>query len=140
MTSVSRSSFSLVLCGKRQITAGILKMLLVLDVPQYFGSLLYVHVLSLDVRDDKGRTPLDTAIENNTSAAFYLIDHIPGMCDDKERGKLLCRACNSGDLDMVKKLVEEHLVDPKGWYVYCFTIMCITLHYHMPSVLCRCEG
>ena len=73
-----------------------------------------MHALSIDVRDDQGRTPLDTAIENNTSAAFYLINHAPGMCDDKERGKLLCRACSSGDLDMVKKLIKKHKVDPRG--------------------------
>ena len=80
--------------------------------PQCFDRLLYV--LSLDMRDDKGRTPLDTAIENSTIAVRYLMDHGSGMCGDKQRGKLLCRACNSGNLDMVKKLVERHKVDPKG--------------------------
>ena len=66
------------------------------------------------MKDDRGRTPLDTAIENNTIAVRYLMDHGSGMCGDKQRGKLLCRACISGDLDMVKKLVEQHNVDPKG--------------------------
>ena len=79
-----------------------------------FGSLLYVHVLSLDTTDDQGRTPLDTAMENNTSAAFYLINRVPDMCGDNKGEKLLCRACNSGKLYMVKKLVEQHKVDPKG--------------------------
>ena len=66
------------------------------------------------MRDAKGRTPLDTAIENNTIAVRYLMDHGSGMCGDKQRGKLLFRACNSGNLVMVKKLVEQHKVDPKG--------------------------
>ena len=68
----------------------------------------------LDARDDKGRTPLDSAMENNTNAALYLINHRSGMHGDKQRGKLLCRACNFGELDMVKKLVGRHKVDPKG--------------------------
>ena len=66
------------------------------------------------MRDDQGKTPLDTAIENNTSAAFDLINQVPDMCGDKQRGKLLCRACNSGKQYMVKKLVEQHKVDPKS--------------------------
>ena len=82
--------------------------------PQCFGSLLYVHVLSLDVTDDQGKTPLDTAIENNTSAAFYLIYRFPDMCGDNKKEKLLCRECSSGQLDMVEELVEEHKVDPRG--------------------------
>ena len=107
--------------------------------PQCFSSLLYA--LSSDARDNKGRTPLDMAIENNTSAAIYLMNHGSSMCCDKERGKLLCKACSSGKLDMVKKLVEQHKVDPKGQYVYSST-QYITLHYHTPLnfVFYRCEG
>ena len=58
------------------------------------------------------------------------------MRGDKERGKLLCRACNSGELDIVKEQIIKHKVDPEGWYVYSFTT-CIT---SLLSVLCRCEG
>ena len=85
---------------------------------------------SLDVRDNEGRTPLDMAIENNTSAAIYLLNQ-GCLCGDKERGKLLCRASNDGKFYMVKELVDYHNVVPKGQHVYCFT-KSITLHNHCP--------
>ena len=31
---------------------------------------------------------------------------------DKERAKVLCRACFNGRLDAMKELVEQHKVDP----------------------------
>ena len=102
--------------------------------PQCFSIPLYA--LSLDVRDDKGRTPLDMVIEKNTSAAIYLINHGSSTCGDKERGKLLCKACNSGKLDMVKELVEQHKVFPNGQHVYCFTVCITLLNYHY---LCRTD-
>ena len=43
---------------------------------------------------------------------LYLINH--GACDDKDKAKLLCKACELNKLDIVKELVEEHKLDPKG--------------------------
>ena len=57
----------------------------------------------------------------------YLISH--GCGDDKDRACVLTQAGYLGRLDVVKELVEQHKVDPKGLHVYCLTISC------KPSVL-----
>ena len=44
--------------------------------------------------------------------ALYLISH--GCGSDKDKGKLLITACRSGELKVVKELVEQHNVNPKG--------------------------
>ena len=46
--------------------------------------------------------------------ALYLINH--GYGDDNDKAKLLCRACGQDRLDIVKELVEDHGLDPKGKY------------------------
>ena len=79
-------------------------------------------LFSAGVQDDKGRSPLNCAFENvyddedYVDTAHYLISR--GCGGDKERGRLLCGACYSGNLDMVKELVEQHKVDPNSECVY----------------------
>ena len=71
-----------------------------------------------DVRDDKGQSPLDLALENvlynfhSIDIRLCLINH--GCGDDEDKDKLLCGACCSGRLDVVKELVEQHDRDPNG--------------------------
>ena len=72
------------------------------------------------MRNDKGQSPLDLALEDMYNdddymymdIALYLINHGCGADEDKD--KLLCEACWRGKLDVVKELVEEHDRDPKG--------------------------
>ena len=51
--------------------------------------------------------------------ALYLINH--GYGDDKDKAKLLCKACRLDKLDIVKELVEDHGLDPKGKYYNLYT-------------------
>ena len=78
------------------------------------------------MRDDEGRSPLDRVLEDvddekelvyRLNLGLYLINH--GCCGDEGKVKLLCVACLQGRLDMVKELVEQHKVDPRGKCVYC---------------------
>ena len=71
------------------------------------------------VRDDKGKSPLDRAMENVFSTkgcpevAHYLMSH--GFDSDKETiAKLLCGACQWGKLAIVKDLVKQHKLNPKS--------------------------
>ena len=77
------------------------------------------HIKFAGVRDDKGKSPLDRAMENVyytegcPEVAHYLMSH--GFDSDEETlAKLLCGACWWGKLAMVKELVEEHKLDPKS--------------------------
>ena len=83
----------------------------------------YIFTPLTDIRDDKGRSPLDLAFDAYTShvnVALYLINH--GCGDDKDKAKLLCKACRQDKLDIVKELVEEHKLDPKGkYYINLYT-------------------
>ena len=75
-----------------------------------------VTLIHTDVRNDKGQSPLDIALESLfndcVDVALYLINR--GCGDDKDKDKLLCRACLLGKLDVVKELVEKHYRDPNG--------------------------
>ena len=70
------------------------------------------------MRYDEGQSPLDIALdcEDENGPHFdisvYLIAH--GYGDDKERANVLAKACLWGRLDVVKELVEQHKIDPKG--------------------------
>ena len=82
------------------------------------------------MRDDEGQSPLDIVSENmyedgRFDLVVYLISH--GCGDDTERAIVLAQACCQGRLDVVKELVEQHKVDPKGERVCCST-QCITFH------------
>ena len=66
-----------------------------------------------DVKDDDGDSPLDVAIRRNKlSIAVYLISRGCGSDEDKSRS--LIKACSSGELKVVKGLVEQCNVDPNG--------------------------
>ena len=75
-----------------------------------------VTLTHADVKDGRGRSPLDLALENIYEDCFdvalYLIKH--GCGDDEDKNKLLCGSCQFDRLDVVKELVEEHNCDPKG--------------------------
>ena len=75
-----------------------------------------VTLIHTDVRDDQGQSPLDLALESLYTdcgdVALYLINR--GCGDDKDKDKLLCRACYWDRLDVVKELVEQHDRDPNG--------------------------
>ena len=77
------------------------------------------NIIFAGVRDDKGKSPLDRAVENVyytegcPEVAHYLMSH--GFdSDEKTLTKLLCGACRCGKLAIVKELVEEHKLDPKS--------------------------
>ncbi len=67
------------------------------------------------MRDDKGQSPLDNAVNNDdghVDVALYLMSR--GCDGDEVKAKLLCRACRSGRLGVVKEVVEHYKVDPKS--------------------------
>ena len=76
----------------------------------------YIFTPLTDIRDDAGQSPLDIA---SVDVALYLINH--GAGDDKDKAKLLCRACELYELDIVKELVEENKLDPNGKYYNLYT-------------------
>ena len=94
------------------------------------------------MRDDHGQSPLDRVLkdvdykddlEYRLDLCLYLIKH--GCCGDEGiMVKLMCEACYWGRLDMVKELVEQHKVDPKGECIYYSNN---ASHCHATSVLCR---
>ena len=73
--------------------------------------------LTVDVRDNEGRSPLERALEDdadgyNLDFGLYLINI--GCGSDEGKVKLMCEACFWSRLDVVKELVEQHKIDPKG--------------------------
>ena len=78
--------------------------------------------VTVDVRDDKGRSPLDILLEGIDDSrnkryygfpiAHYLLSC--GYGDEEDRVKWLYKACWWGKLEVVKELVERHNVDPNG--------------------------
>ncbi len=77
--------------------------------------------MSTDVRDEKGRSPLDIALydlygignDDCIDVALYLMSR-GCACGDEDKAKLLCEACYWGKLGVVKELVEQHEVDPRS--------------------------
>ena len=73
--------------------------------------------MTAGVRDDNGRSPLDVVLDEGTwdngDVGLYLVKH-HGCGDEQDKVKLLCKACCRRNLDVVKELVEQHNVDPKG--------------------------
>ena len=84
---------------------------------------MFVYTQCTDVKNGKGQTPLDKVLDDDTigetgsdnfpDIALYLIDH---GCPEgsKDKAKILRAACRWGKLDILKKLVEQFKVDPKG--------------------------
>ena len=86
------------------------------------AKLLYIQVYTLTagVRDENGQSPLDVALDfDHDHVGFYLMKHY-GCGDEQDKAKLLCKACEWGNLDVVEELVEQHNVDHNGEYVICF--------------------
>ena len=75
-------------------------------------------IFSADVADDDGHSPLDLALkyrgggQGQMSVALYLLDR--GYGGDRDKARLLFKACNNGKMDVVKELFEELKVDPTG--------------------------
>ena len=65
------------------------------------------------MKDGNGDSPLDVAVrENDLDMAFYLISH--GCGSDEDKCTVFMEACQSGELKVLKGLVEQHSVNPKG--------------------------
>ena len=62
--------------------------------------------ITLESIDDRDDTKFDIAL--------YLVNN--GYCDKQDKEKFLYKACYLEKLDVVKELVEQHNVDPKGEY------------------------
>ena len=78
------------------------------------------------VRDGQGRSLVDTTLTQmdefddrdlGLDIALFLTNH--GVDDEQDKAKLLYKACEWGNLDVVKELVEQHNVDPNGEYITC---------------------
>ena len=69
------------------------------------------------VRDDKGRSPLDVVLDEGSRDSghigLYLVKH-HGCGDEQDKVKLLCKACQRRNLNVVKQLVQQHNLDPNG--------------------------
>ena len=72
-----------------------------------------------DLKDNEGETPLDKVMakypfedESLINLAYSLVKR--GCGCEKDKGNLLCAGCYWYELDMVKDLVEQHKVDPRG--------------------------
>ena len=81
--------------------------------------------MTAGVRDDNGRSPLDVVLnegcKDNGRVGLYLMKH-HRCVDEQDKAKLLCKACQRGNLDVVKELVEQHNVDLNGEYITCFDL------------------
>ena len=90
-----------------------------------------MYLFAAGVRDNNGRSPLDSALDGNdlfgffVDVALYLINHGYGGAED--RNKLMTRACEWGKLDVVKELVEQHKVDPNS--ERCYIILSCTCNW-----------
>ena len=71
------------------------------------------------MRDGEGQSPLDTVLEGDydgcMDVALYLISR-GCACGDEDKARLLCAACDLGELGVVKELVEQYKVDPNSKY------------------------
>ena len=82
--------------------------------------------VTVDVRDDEGRSPLDLVLKgvgdrwSECGRGFDIAHYLLSCgCGDKEnRIKWLYKACRWGTLDIVKELVERHNVDPNGEHTH----------------------
>ena len=75
------------------------------------------------MRDGEGQSPLDNALkgsdvvcyEDCMDVALYLMSR-GCACGDEDKARLLCEACDLGELGVVKELVEQYKVDPNSKY------------------------
>ena len=91
--------------------------------------------VTVDVRDEEGRTPLDILLEgtddldwleqyNGFLIALYLLGCSYG--DEEDTVKWLYKACRWGEVEVVKQLVERHNVDPKGEHTHTACMECVS--------------
>ena len=77
---------------------------------------LFLSAFFITGVQDDGKSPLDKALAGGYSkhcdVPLYLINN--GYGNEQDKAKLLCKGCSSGNLDVVKELVEQHKVDPTG--------------------------
>ena len=97
--------------------------------------------VTVDVRDDEGRSPLDILLEGiddldwfkqyyGFPIAHYLLSC--GYGDKEDRVKWLYKACRWGQLEVVKELVERHNVDPNGEHTHTACMECVSgVHVHI---------
>ena len=81
---------------------------------------LILHTFTTGVRDGQGRSLVNVALakpDRRLNIALFLINL--GVDDEQDKAKLLFEACDWGNLDVVKELVEQHNVDPNGEYYDC---------------------
>ena len=85
--------------------------------------------------DGQGCSLVDTTLTNlyeyddpdrGLNTALFLINH--GVDNQQDKANVLCDACERGNLDVVKELVEQHNVDPNGEYYDCAPLHCLGLH------------
>ena len=66
-----------------------------------------------DVRYKDGDSLLDKAFKYNKLDLALVFINL-GCGSDEDKVKLLCKACQRGELKVVKELVEQHGVNLKG--------------------------
>ena len=65
------------------------------------------------MKEEWRRSPLDVAVRGNSlEIALYLFNH--GCRGDEDKNKILMLACEKREMKVVKELVEQHNVNPKG--------------------------
>ena len=79
--------------------------------------------------DDEEGSPLDCAVEeDHYDIALYLVNH--GCVVNRNKERLLLSACQYGELDVVKELIEKYKVDPKGKIIITLlTVMLVAFSY-----------
>ena len=101
--------------------------------------------VTVDVRDDEGRSPLDILLEgiddindcgNKRYFGFDIAHYLLrcGFGDDEDRVKWLYKACRWGQLEEVKELVERHNVDPKGEHTHTQHTWSVSVEFMYTSV------
>ena len=95
---------------------------------EHVNNELILHTFTTGVRGGQGRSLVDTTLVNmyeyydgpdrGLDIALFLINH--GVDDEQDKARLLCEACEWGNLDVVKELVEQHIVDPNGECTTCY--------------------
>ena len=69
------------------------------------------------VKDGDEDSPLDEVVEMGYSdRMFHLVNH--GCGNSKFKDAAIIKACKYGRLEIVKELVEQHKVNPKGNHDY----------------------
>ena len=100
--------------------------------------------VTVEVRDNEGRSPLDILLEgiddpnsgNKRHFGFLIAQYLLscGYGDDENRVKWLYKACRCGKLEVVMELVERHNVDPKGEHTHTQHAWSVSVEFMYTSV------